>query len=114
MVRQYTAGLMTLLIHIYACLGCSLYGTAIPPPYTGGSIGLTPYTNFRDWASAVALLFVVLSGNWAAGAGPGVVLHHLAPPLTLVSLETNDVNDGIIPGGAYAYTRGSPGQIASA
>jgi hypothetical protein len=54
--------LMALLMHIYACLGCTMYGS-IAGPYHG--IGLTPYMNFTDWASAMSLLFVVLSGNWA-------------------------------------------------
>jgi hypothetical protein len=54
--------LMALLVHIYACLGCTLYGS-IAGPYHG--VGLTRYTNFTDWRSATSLLFVVLSGNWA-------------------------------------------------
>ncbi|ACO64315.1 voltage-gated ion channel superfamily [Micromonas commoda] len=54
-------GLMLLLMHIYACLGCTLYGK-IDPPYEGD--GLTPYTNFQNWGNAMWLLFVTLSGNW--------------------------------------------------
>jgi len=53
--------LMALLMHIYACLGCTLYGS-LAGPYLGN--GLTAYTNFKDWPSAMMLLFVVLSGNW--------------------------------------------------
>jgi hypothetical protein len=55
-------GLMLLLMHIYACLGCTLYGS-ISGPYEGD--GLTPYTNFENWGNAMSLLFVVMSGNWA-------------------------------------------------
>ena len=51
-------GLMLLLMHIYACLGCTLYGK-IDPPYEGD--GLTPYTNFQNWGNAMWLLFVTLS-----------------------------------------------------
>jgi hypothetical protein len=54
-------GLMVLVMHIYACLGCALYGD-IPEPYPGD--GLTRYTNFQNWGNAVSLLFVSLSGNW--------------------------------------------------
>ena len=54
-------GLMLLLMHIYACLGCTLYGK-IDGPYEGD--GLTPYTNFKNWGNAMWLLFVTLSGNW--------------------------------------------------
>ena len=54
-------GLMLLLMHIYACLGCTLYGK-IDLPYEGD--GLTPYTNFQNWGNAMWLLFVTLSGNW--------------------------------------------------
>ena len=55
-------GLMALMMHIYACLGCTLYGD-VPEPYPGD--GLTRYTNFQNWGSAVSLLYVSLSGNWA-------------------------------------------------
>ena len=55
-------GLMLLLMHIYACLGCTLYGS-ISGTYEGS--GLTPYTNFENWGNAMSLLFVVMSGNWA-------------------------------------------------
>jgi hypothetical protein len=48
-------------MHIYACLGCTLYGK-IDGPYEGD--GLTPYTNFKNWGNAMWLLFVTLSGNW--------------------------------------------------
>ena len=55
-------GLMFLMMHIYACLGCTLYGD-IPEPYPGD--GLTAYWNFHNWGNAMSLLFVSLSGNWA-------------------------------------------------
>ena len=55
-------GLMLLLMHIYACLGCTLYGS-VPGPYDGD--GLTKYTNFQNWGNAMSLLFVTMSGNWA-------------------------------------------------
>ena len=54
-------GLMALMMHIYACLGCTLYGD-VPEPYPGD--GLTRYTNFQNWPSAVSTLYVSLSGNW--------------------------------------------------
>jgi hypothetical protein len=57
--------LMLLLMHIYACLGCALY-SSIPEYYDGANaFGLTPYTNFQNWPNAIALLYVVITGNWA-------------------------------------------------
>ena len=55
-------GLMALIMHIYACLGCTLYGD-VPEPFPGD--GITQYTNFQNWGGAMSLLFVSLSGNWA-------------------------------------------------
>ena len=55
-------GLMALMMHIYACLGCTLYGD-VPEPYPGD--GITRYANFQNWTAAVSLLYVSLSGNWA-------------------------------------------------
>ena len=55
-------GLMALMMHIYACLGCTLYGD-VPEPYPGD--GITRYANFQNWTAAISLLYVSLSGNWA-------------------------------------------------
>lgn len=56
-------GLMGLMMHIYACLGCTLFGD-IPLPYPNVA-GLTEHWNFHNWGNAMALLFVSLSGNWS-------------------------------------------------